>query len=149
MNDRNFRLNQAVASALKENETYEYSAPAIVASGCRGRTPRFELKVATRGLPLSTSPPRGEGGSKVGQLCGQIVLEMRTKGEGGQNPADVPNGSLPINIAIIEGISGLVFICCWFVPKQITKRLFFIQLSKLTSDSDNQKIDRSHDNLVE
>ena len=120
MNDRNFRLNQAVASALKENETYEYSAPAIVASGCWGRTPRFELKVATRGPPTEG----GRGFKNWRQLCGQIVLEMRTKGEGGQNPADVPNGSLPINIAIIEGISGLVFICCWFVPKQITKQLF-------------------------
>ena len=39
-------------------------------------------RVVVSELPLSTSAPRGEGGSKLDQFCGQTVLEMRTRGRG-------------------------------------------------------------------
>ena len=77
-----------------------------------------ELPGSSCKLPLSLSAPRGEGGG----VTFKNLPIMRTnstgnadEGGGGgnqnpKNPADVLNGSLPINIAIIEGISGLVFI---------------------------------------
>ena len=41
------------------------------------------------------SAPKGGGGPKIGQFCGQTVLELRMKGgvKNPENPADVINGS--------------------------------------------------------
>ena len=42
----------------------------------------LRLSRYVRGLPLSTSAPRGGGGPKIGQFCGQTVLQKCGQGEG-------------------------------------------------------------------